>query len=108
MVKKYNLLITGYYFKKNYGDDLLLNVAKKLFSPKYCSTEFSTQVIAIDAIHQKNMHELCTWSDKIVLFGGEVLNDYFIGKLNAMKLFALENLRKNIGLYAIGVSCNSD
>jgi hypothetical protein len=108
MAKKYNLLITGYYFKKNYGDDLLLSVAKKLFSSKYCSAEFSTQVVAIDAIHQNNMHELCSWSDKIVLFGGEVLNDYFIDKLNAMKSFALEKLRKNIGLYAIGVSCNAD
>jgi polysaccharide pyruvyl transferase WcaK-like protein len=108
MPKKYNLLITGYYFKKNYGDDLLLKVAKKLFSPRYCSTEFSTQVIAIDAINQNNLTDLCTWSDKIILFGGEVLNDYFIGKLNSMKSFAIQNLRKNIGMYAIGVSCNSD
>lgn len=107
--KKYNLLITGYYYKKNYGDDLLLDVAKKLLTIKYCSDyQFNTQVIAIDQIDNNNISELCNWSDKIILFGGEVLNDYFLNKLIAMKQFAFNYYKKNIQLYAIGVSCNSE
>ena len=54
--KKYNLLITGYYYKKNYGDDLLLDVAKKLLTTKYCSEySFNTQVVAIDQIDNNNI-----------------------------------------------------
>ena len=106
--KKYNILITGYYFKKNYGDDLLLDVAKKLLTPKYCSgVSFNTQIIGIDRIDNNNISELCNWSDKIILFGGEVINDYFLDKLISMKQYAFYNYKKNIKLYAIGVSCNT-
>ena len=107
--KKYNLLITGYYFKKNYGDDLLLDVAKKLINIKYCDEiAFQSQIVSIDQINKNKLDELCDWSDKIILFGGEVLNDYFLNKLILLKQHALQNYKKNILLYAIGVSCNSD
>ena len=35
--RSYNLLVVGYYYKKNYGDELLLEVAQKLFCEKYHS-----------------------------------------------------------------------
>ena len=110
MAKKiYNLLITGYYFKKNYGDDLLLDVAKKLINIKYCDEiAFQSQIVSIDQINKNKLDELCNWSDKIILFGGEVLNDYFLNKLIILKQYALQNYKKNILLYAVGVSCNSD
>ena len=110
MAKKiYNLLITGYYFKKNYGDDLLLDVAKKLINIKYCDEiAFQTQIVSIDQINKNKLDELCSWSDKIILFGGEVLNDYFLNKLILIKQHGLQNYKKNILLYAVGVSCNSD
>jgi len=107
--KKYNILITGYYFKQNYGDELLLDVAKKLITPKYITNyNFNTQILGIDGIHKNNIPELSEWADKIVLFGGEVINDYFLDKLICLKQYALNNYKKNIHLYAIGVSCNTD
>jgi len=108
-IKKYNILITGYYFKQNYGDELLLDVAKKLITPKYITNyNINTQIIGIDGINQNNISELSEWADKIVLFGGEVLNDYFLNKLIIIKEYALYNLKKHIHFYAIGVSCNAE
>ena len=107
--KKYNILITGYYFKQNYGDELLLDVAQKLLTPKYIKNIiFDTKILGIDGINQNNIPQLSEWADKIVLFGGEVINDYFLDKLICIKEHALYNQKKNIHMYALGVSCNSD
>ena len=107
--KKYNILITGYYFKQNYGDELLLDIAKKLITSKYIKNyQISTKIIGIDGIDHTNVQELSEWADKIVLFGGEVINDYFLDKLIIIKKYGLDNLKKNIHMYAIGVSCNTE
>ena len=110
--KSYNLLIVGYYFKKNYGDDLLLDVVKKLLNPKYIRGEFqiNCKFFSTEDIKSTNqiVNDLAYWSDRVILFGGEVINSYFLDRLINLKNFALYELNKNIPFYAVGVSINED
>jgi polysaccharide pyruvyl transferase WcaK-like protein len=113
VISKINLCITGYYYKQNLGDDLLLNVAKKIFISKYSidHVDVSSRYIGTDTIQLSNteyMDELTKWSDYVILFGGEVLNSYFIDRLITVKQYAMEKHRKNIPFYAFGVSTNTD
>jgi polysaccharide pyruvyl transferase WcaK-like protein len=90
-----NIVITGYYQKQNLGDDLFKNIAKKLFT-KF--NHIKTNIISIDKLNlPENRHNI----DRIILFGGETLNNYFIDKLIEMKKYNPE-----IKYTAIGVSCN--
>lgn len=105
-----HLLITGYYFKNNLGDDLLLKVANSIFTSKVAGTDIVIRTISTDEIKTYNevyMDELITWTDRVILFGGEVLNTYFLDRLIAIKQAAFERHRKNIPFYAIGVSTNT-
>ena len=100
-----NFLITGYYFKGNLGDDLLMKVASSIFSTK------NTKFIGIDSINIYNtsyIDELINWTDKLILFGGEVINHYFLDKLISIRTYSLLKFNKFIPFYAIGVSCNCD
>ena len=100
-----NFLITGYYFKQNLGDELLMKSATLLFNNK------STRFVGIDNINIYNtsyIDELIKWTDKIILFGGEVINNFFLDKLISIRTYSLFKFNKFIPFYAIGVSCNSD
>ena len=113
MVRKtYNLLVVGYYYKKNYGDDLLLEVAQKLLISKYHNNEISIKTKFFSTEDIKTIPQLCSelvaWSDKVILFGGEVLNSYFLDRLIYLKNYAVYELKKNITFYAIGVSINEN
>ncbi len=83
-----NLVITGYYKQSNLGDDLFEYIAKQIFKKN---------IVPIDII---NLYNTC---DRVILFGGETLNNYFLDKL--IKLW---KLNKNIKFVAIGVSCNQN
>jgi polysaccharide pyruvyl transferase WcaK-like protein len=104
------ILITGYYYKQNLGDDLLLQYAQTIFRstrnliviPRYLSTD------TIEIHNKEAMDELIKTTDVVVLFGGEVINTYFLDRLIAMKRTAMMRHNKNIPFYAFGVSCNSD
>jgi len=105
-----HLLITGYYNKNNLGDDLFLEIAQILFR-KYADKPYNIRFIGTDSILLNNkeyMTELINWCDKVILFGGEVLNNYFLNKLIKFKNLALFDYNKNIYFYAFGVSCNAD
>ena len=96
-----NIIVTGYYEEKNLGDDLFEKIAKQIFSddkikPKINKIEY----IKIDRI---NSNEVYFNSDKLILFGGETMNDYFLDKII---LFKKKN--PNSECHAIGVSCNQD
>jgi len=96
-----NIVITGYYYEKNLGDDLFLQIAEKIFTPnelrKYKIDATNIQFVKIDSINTNEVKKKC---DKIILFGGETLNSYFIDKLIDFKL------KHNCRVYGIGVSCN--
>jgi hypothetical protein len=100
-----NVIITGYYNKQNLGDDLFLELAKKIFS-KY--NNLTCRYLNLDSIGSDNIEETCAFAERVILFGGETINDYFLDKLISIREFAITNLKKYIPIYGIGVSCNSD
>jgi hypothetical protein len=80
-------LITGYYNKNNLGDDFFLEIAQILFR-KYADKPYNLRFIGTDSIlltNKEYMDELINWCDKVILFGGEVLNNYFLNKLIKFK-----------------------
>ncbi len=94
-----NILITGYYKKQNTGDDLFEHIAKKLFISK---NKYKYIIKSIDEV-KSDINNISTSFDKIVLFGGETLNNYFLEPLAKIK-----ELNQNIKLYALGVGLGSD
>jgi hypothetical protein len=94
--KKLNILILGYYNKNNLGDDLFLEIAKSIFVKHNC------QYLNMELLDNTNIPYYSKWCDRIVLFGGEILNNYFLDKL-------LNLIRdKTIPTYAIGVSSDAN
>ena len=96
-----NIVVTGYYYEKNLGDDLFLQIAQRIFTEsrfkKHKLNVEKIQFVKIDLINTNEVKQRC---DKIILFGGETLNDYFIDHLIQFKL------KHNCNIYGIGVSCN--
>ncbi len=93
-----DIIITGYYKKENLGDDIFDSFAQNLFINKHKNLIKSVKILPIDKI---NLHENRAPVDRVILFGGETLNDYFLDKL-----IELWKFNKNIKFNAIGVSCN--
>jgi len=87
-------IITGYYDKQNYGDDLFKSIASDIFSKV---EHVIVPINEINNIKSKNDYT------HIILFGGETLNDYF---LNYLITFTLNN--PSIKLYGVGISCNQE
>ena len=88
-----NIIIVGYYNKNNFGDDLFLELAKKIFS-KYST--LNCRYMGLDNIGHDNIEETCNFCDKIILFGGETINDYFLDKLIYIHDYGISNLKKYI------------
>jgi polysaccharide pyruvyl transferase WcaK-like protein len=89
-----NIIVTGYYNHNNLGDDLFEKIARTIFiKDKHIN---KIEYVKIEAI---NSNEITFKCDKLILFGGNVLNNYFLdfiikfSKNNPQTLF-----------YAIGVS----
>lgn len=96
------VIITGYYNKKNYGDDLFNQIANSIFSsPKFKQNITSFSIIPTDKLLAKETFTSC---DKIILFGGEVLNDYFLNIL--IQYIEKVSVINKIEAYAVGVSSN--
>ena len=120
-----NIVITGYYNKNNFGDDLFELYADKLFqSDKFKKNINQYKIIPITKIIDgkinykfdgKIVNTNNTMPDCIVLFGGETLNDFFLDKLidiyenNKKTKNTKNNTHSNNCLFkAIGVSCNQE
>lgn len=97
-----NILITGYYNKQNTGDDLFEHIAKKLFVSNNKNESYKYKIKSIDEV-KNDINNISSNFDKIVLFGGETLNDYFLEPLAKIK-----ELNQNIKLYALGVGLGAD
>jgi hypothetical protein len=96
-----NVIITGYYYHQNLGDDLFEFISRKIFLSKKFSTIFpSIKYVRIEDLYNSEYKKDCS---RIILFGGEVLNDYFLDKLINIWL-----QNKSIKFNAIGVSSNQD
>lgn len=91
-----NLLITGYYDHSNLGDDLFKQIASKMFKPNQKLQINTIKILPIEKINSDNIY-----CDALILFGGDVLNSYFLNKLIKFK-----ETHPGIRLYAIGVGCD--
>ena len=98
-----HFIITGYYNKYNLGDDLFEKYASILFKnfiKKHKNKITSYKIIPIqDICEDKNIRNC----DRVILFGGETLNDFFLDKL-----IELSQLKKDVKFNGIGVSCYQD
>jgi hypothetical protein len=97
-----NMVVLGYYHRKNYGDDILLKVAQGIYRR---ARFYSTEELSMT---EDCARDIMSWADRVILFGGEVLNSYFLDKLVFFKTYALDVLRKNVLFYAVGVSQNEE
>jgi polysaccharide pyruvyl transferase WcaK-like protein len=96
-----HILITGYYQKLNLGDDLFENIAKKIIKDNKIKKDvLSFKIVPIEKI---NLCENRSPINRVILFGGETLNNYFLDKL--IELWKFNN---NIKFNGVGVSCNQD
>ena len=96
-----NILVTGYYEQKNLGDDLFVEIAQYIFPNKIFKNNINRiEYIKIEDINAQSLFVQC---DKLILFGGEVLNDYFLDRILEFKL-----KNHNTEFYAIGVSINQN
>jgi hypothetical protein len=94
-----NIIVTGYYQEKNLGDDLFEQIGKIIFTEKNFKEKINIiDFIKIDKINTNDVYYSC---DKLILFGGETLNDYFLDKIILFK-----NKHINCEIYGIGVSTN--
>jgi polysaccharide pyruvyl transferase WcaK-like protein len=66
-----NITVLGYYYRKNLGDDLLMNAINILFKDSKYNIIYTNPD---DKLNLTNM-------DIVILGGGEILNDYFIDKI---------------------------
>jgi len=101
-----NIIITGYYKKNNFGDDLFEIYADKLFqSDKFKKHISQYKIIPITQIANNILNPK---PDCIVLFGGETLNNFFLDKL--INIYENNKKCKNTKCLfkAIGVSCNQE
>ena len=98
------LIVTGYFNKQNYGDDLFKDIAATIFKPKikYKKQPIYTTIIPIYELVQNKTTLDC---DFLILFGGETLNNYFLDTLIQFKKL---NVNPCFRMVAIGVSCNQE
>lgn len=72
-----SILIIGYYFKNNLGDDIFEKVFKEIIFPNDSIT-FAT-INTLDAIIGCNF-------DTVILGGGDLVNNYFLSQTNITKI----------------------
>ena len=96
-----NVIITGYYYHQNLGDDLFEAISRKIFlSNKFSKIFPIIKYVRIEDLYTSEYIKDCS---RIILFGGETLNDYFLDRLLNVWL-----KNKSIKFNAIGVSTNQD
>ncbi len=94
-----NIIVTGYYYEKNLGDDLFEKIGREIFNEHNFKQKINKiEFMKIDKITSNEVYFKC---DKLFLFGGETLNDYFLDKIIEFK-----HKNPHTELYAIGVSTN--
>ena len=89
-----NILVLGYYYRNNLGDDLFMNAIYNLlknndYNIKYINPDDNFNFINIDII---------------ILGGGEILNDYFIDKI----IKKLDQLIKKPIILALSTECSNN
>jgi hypothetical protein len=99
----FRLLIFGYYYRKNFGDDLFEYVLKNLI---FSETEFDVTIANIDdfqLIVQKLVKKEIDPYDTVIFGGGDIINNYFFTPENIASLRTVFNNVKVI-FFGIGIS----
>lgn len=93
-----NILVFGYYFRQNWGDDVFEHVFKNYIfkGPDYNLTFKNLDDLATNVKEYNNI-------DKVVIGGGDVINDYFFSEDN-IKLFRKYFANKPIYFIGIGLT----
>lgn len=89
--KKTNILVIGYYERHNFGDDSFVRVLGKYLTAPHVVTTFCNVEDATTDMVKK--------ADLIVLGGGDLLQKYFVKRLEQLVL-----PHKTCPIYAVGVS----
>ena len=85
-----NIVILGYYNRKNLGDDLFQHMFDKFFEARYPHAK-------ILYINPDDVKRISSDTDIVIVGGGDIINNYFMEKISKL----VEGLRCPI--YAIGV-----
>lgn len=91
------IAILGFYDHQNFGDEQYKNSIPLLFSPT--NTQFSFLDIDKLVNNNTNLKKFKT----ILVGGGDILNDYFLDKLE--KIFLDSNEKKRIKVCGISIGC---
>lgn len=93
-----NIIILGYYYRNNLGDDLLMNTINKLLYNSRYNFKYNLKFVNPDD------YFVLDNIDIIILGGGEILNDYFIDKI----IRKINILLKKPIVIAISTECHSN
>jgi len=92
-----NVLIAGYFYRNNLGDDLFVEVYKYILSLPEMSS-FTADYISIDDLVEYTIPDSIKL---IVLAGGDILNEYFLGKVKETILRC--NYKKKVVALSVGI-----
>lgn len=84
-----NILIVGYYYRNNLGDDLFIETIPNFF------TNSSLKFVTADDIRSCNLREY----DGIIFGGGDLVNDYFLSKVK----YTRDNFNGPIYAFSLGI-----
>ena len=96
-----NILIIGYYYKHNWGDDLFMYVIKNYILKD--DDKYNITFINIADLNIKENIELYKNIDKVIIGGGDVINNYFLNDDN-IDLFQIYFNKKPIYFLSIGLT----
>lgn len=94
-MKRKQIIITGYYDKKNIGDNIFHYMAVKYFT---ANTKFEIKIVPSDML-ETHKTSIASSTDCIILFGGETLNEYFLKPISEIK-----QLNQEIKIYGFGLN----
>jgi len=94
-----DVIITGYYKKENFGDNLFELIADNLFKTE----KFKNAIKSYKLIPISQLYECRKNVNYVILFGGETLNDFFLNEL-----IKYSEINPQCIFKAIGVSCNQE
>jgi polysaccharide pyruvyl transferase WcaK-like protein len=94
-MKKKQILITGYYNKKNIGDKIFHYMAVKYFAN---NVNYEIKIVPSNVL-DKYKTSIASSTDCIILFGGETLNEYFLKPISEIK-----QINQSIKIYGFGLN----
>ena len=94
-MKRKQIVITGYYDKKNVGDNIFHYMAVKYFAT---NVNYEIKLVPSDKL-EKYKISIASSTDYIILFGGETLNEYFLKPISEIK-----QLNQEIKIYGFGLN----